>query len=291
MMAPFFIRRPSKPTVNKHACYQTLKMNKMEFSQLSFSYLDPFFSYCELSICLRWKKAYNHWGWFVKRKKKKGCERGFSSQCVECSMMRVWRKGRCEYLASQGELQRKLFSLQCNLGHNTLNTRRKVGRYIMQVRVFSSLLMQECVCICVFCVLVLGQHMILHEPFFFAWEGMSPLDGSYRPLWGIPGATSRQGNYQWVWSTSTHTHTHTYTHTDTQPDSESLPLAHPLCCVCVPWNIRGTQPCHFQWWGKVDCSPEREGLRDTLPVMGRQKGDREAEGGIGTDKRRGDMWR
>ncbi len=65
-----------------------------------------------------------------------------------------------------------------------------------------------------------------------------------------------------------------------QPDSESLslPLAHPLCCVCVPWNIRGTQPCHFQWWGKVDCSPEQEGLRDTLAVMGRQKGDREAEG-------------
>lgn len=80
----------------------------------------------------------------------------------------VCRKGRCEYSASQAELQRKLFLLQCNLGHNTLNTRRKVGRYIMQVRVFSSLLMQECACICMFCVLVLGQHMILHEPFFFA---------------------------------------------------------------------------------------------------------------------------
>ena len=71
----------------------------------------------------------------------------------------------------------------------------------MQVRVFSSLLMQECECICVFCVRVLGQHMILHEPFFFFFffflgGGGGPFDWSFIPLWGISGGQSRQGNYQ-----------------------------------------------------------------------------------------------
>lgn len=39
----------------------------------------------------------------------------------------------------------KVFLLQCT----ALNTLRKVGRYIIQVRVFSSLLMQKCVRVCV----------------------------------------------------------------------------------------------------------------------------------------------
>lgn len=48
------------------------------------------------------------------------------------------------------QLQRNCSLLQCNLGHNTLNALRKVGRYVMQVRVFSSILMQECVFVCVY---------------------------------------------------------------------------------------------------------------------------------------------
>lgn len=148
---------------------------------------------------------------------------------------------------------------------------------------FSSLLMQECMCMCVY-----GHYTCLRVCFFVkVW--MSPLDGRYGLLWGIPGAMPQYGNYQWVWNTSTETYTHT--HTEPQPDSESLslPLAHPLCCVCVRWNIRRTQPCHFQWWGNVDCSPEQKGLGDTLPVMVRQWGDWEAEEVIGSDNRNGDM--
>ena len=164
MMAPFFIRCPIKLTVNKHVCYPDPETEQHGI-QPSFIFL------FRPVLFLLWvvkKRPVTIENDLLKgRKKKKGCDRGFSLQCIWVSKMRVWRKGQCEYLASQAELQRKLFLLQCNLGHNTPNTRRKVGHYIMQVRVFSSLLMQECECICVFCVRVLGQHMILHEPFFF----------------------------------------------------------------------------------------------------------------------------
>lgn len=60
---------------------------------------------------------------------------------------------------------------------------------------------------------------------------------------------------------------------------------HVTLCLCFLKHQK-TQLCHFQWWGNADRSPEEEGLRDTLAVMGKQKncGEVKAKGG---DKQRG----
>lgn len=89
---------------------------------------------------------------------------------------------------------KKLFLLQYNLGHSSLNTVEKVGCYVMQVRVFSSLLKHEWVH-----ERIPGSHMLLHVHFILRAGVNGPhLDGSYWLLWGITGAALQYSNYQWI---------------------------------------------------------------------------------------------